>query len=84
MPPGRRELYNFPPDSLECTQPLLQRRKKLTKLDAQPVEGWRSEKQVKKVNKEFVERQGHLAIRSRMTKIMQIQILSNLHRHVFC
>lgn len=34
-------MYNFPPDSLECTQPLLQRRKKLTKLDAQPVEGWR-------------------------------------------
>merc|ERR1719319_1501771 len=41
MPPGRRELYNFPPDSLECTQPLLHRRKRLTKLDVQPVEGWR-------------------------------------------
>lgn len=34
-------MYNFPPDSLECTQPLLQRRKRLTKLDVQPVEGWR-------------------------------------------
>ena len=41
MPPGRREAYNFPVDSLEQTQPLLMRRKKLTKVDVQPVEGWR-------------------------------------------
>merc|ERR1719234_1147049 len=41
MPPGRREMYNFPPESLECTQPLLNRRKRLTKVDVQPVEGWR-------------------------------------------
>merc|ERR1719450_1879456 len=41
MLPGRREMYNFPPESLECTQPLLNRRKRLTKVDVQPVEGWR-------------------------------------------
>merc|ERR550532_3108274 len=41
MPAGRREAYNFPLDSLEQTQPLLIRRKKLTKVDVQPVEGWR-------------------------------------------
>ena len=41
MAPGRREAYNFPVDSLEQTQPLLMRRKKLTKIDVQPVEGWR-------------------------------------------
>merc|ERR1719282_430550 len=41
MAPGRREAYNFPLDSLEQTQPLLIRRKKLTKVDVQPVEGWR-------------------------------------------
>jgi len=41
MAPGRREAYNFPLDSLEQTQPLLLRRKKLTKVDVQPVEGWR-------------------------------------------
>ena len=69
MPPGRREMYNFPQESLECTQvryltqsftknqllllqtnsrlisfnpqPLLNRRKRLTKVDVQPVEGWR-------------------------------------------
>merc|ERR1719282_1221663 len=41
MAPGRREAYNFPVDSLEQTQPLLMRRKKLTKVDVQPVEGWR-------------------------------------------
>ena len=41
MGPGRREIYNFPVDSLESTQPLLMKRKKLTKVDVQPVEGWR-------------------------------------------
>ena len=41
MAPGRREIYNFPIDSLESTQPLLMKRKKLTKVDVQPVEGWR-------------------------------------------
>merc|ERR1719189_2985473 len=41
MAPGRREIYNFPMDSLESTQPLLMKRKKLTKVDVQPVEGWR-------------------------------------------
>ena len=41
MAPGRREVYNFPIDSLESTQPLLMKRKKLTKVDVQPVEGWR-------------------------------------------
>ena len=42
MAPGRREpSYNFPVDSLEQTQPLLMRRKKLNKMDVQPVEGWR-------------------------------------------
>jgi len=40
-PGGRREMYNFPHDSLEVTQPLLNKRKKLTKVDVQPVEGWR-------------------------------------------
>ena len=40
-PGGRREAYNFPVDSLEQTQPLLIRRKKLGKMDVQPVEGWR-------------------------------------------
>jgi len=34
-------MYNFPQESLECTQPLLNRRKRLTKVDVQPVEGWR-------------------------------------------
>lgn len=41
MAPGRREMYNFPVDSLECTQPLMLKRKKLNKCDVQPVEGWR-------------------------------------------
>ena len=48
MAPGRREIYNFPIDSLESTQPLLMKRKKLTKVDVQPVEGWRYA--VKKLN----------------------------------
>jgi len=34
-------MYNFPPDCVESTQPLLIKRKKLNKLDVQPVEGWR-------------------------------------------
>lgn len=34
-------MYNFPPDSLEATPPLLVKRKKLSKVDVQPVEGWR-------------------------------------------
>jgi len=34
-------MYNFPIDSLESTQPLLIKRKKLNKCDVQPVEGWR-------------------------------------------
>lgn len=41
MGPGRREMYNFPMESLECTQPLLNKRKKLAKTDVQPVDGWR-------------------------------------------
>ena len=41
MGPGRREMYNFPMESLECTQPLLSKRKKLNKMDVQPVDGWR-------------------------------------------
>ena len=41
MGPGRREIYNFPVESLESTQPLLLKRKKLNKTDVQPVEGWR-------------------------------------------
>lgn len=34
-------MYNFPPDCVESTQPLLVKRKKLNKIDVQPVEGWR-------------------------------------------
>jgi len=34
-------MYNFPADCVESTQPLLIKRKKLNKLDVQPVEGWR-------------------------------------------
>jgi len=34
-------MYNFPMESLECTQPLLTKRKKLNKMDVQPVDGWR-------------------------------------------
>ena len=41
MGPGRREMYNFPHDCVESTQPLLIKRKRLNKLDVQPVEGWR-------------------------------------------
>jgi len=41
MGPGRREMYNFPLESIECTQPLLCKRKKLNKMEVQPVDGWR-------------------------------------------
>merc|ERR550517_279647 len=37
---GGREM-SFPPGSVEATAPLLMKRRKYTKIDVQPVEGWR-------------------------------------------
>ena len=36
-----REQKTFPAGSVEATQPLLMKRRKYTKIDVQPVEGWR-------------------------------------------
>jgi len=36
-----REVMTFPPGSVEATAPLLMKRRKYTKVDVQPVEGWR-------------------------------------------
>ena len=38
---GRGREIVFPPGSVEATPPLMMKRKKLNKLDVQPVEGWR-------------------------------------------
>ena len=39
---GSRNLeFSYPPGSVEATQPLMMKRRKYTKVDVQPVEGWR-------------------------------------------